>query len=249
MRNVYGIIVAGGQGSRLGSKLPKQYLKIGGKPIIMHTIIKFSKSNEFDKIIVLVPQDWINYTKDIIKEYINVENIVVIGGGKDRNETIKNGVNYIIKNLSYNDDTIIVTHDSVRPFVTYEIIKESVKSAKKYGCCNTAIKATDTIFKSKDGKFVKSIPKRERMYQTQTPQSFNMLAFKKAYDNLSDEQKEKLTDACNVMLLNDKPIYIIKGDLMNIKITYPSDIKIAEDLLEIELEINNKNSRKTNENN
>ena len=129
--NVFGLVLAGGIGTRMGNvEKPKQFMEIGGKPIIAHTIEKFCVNPEFEKVIVLTPKAWIRHTKDIVKKYVfDKEKVVVIEGGSTRNETIMNGIRYIEMNHTLDDDTIIVTHDSVRPFVTHRILEENVKYA------------------------------------------------------------------------------------------------------------------------
>lgn len=171
---VYGVILAGGVGSRMGGDKPKQYLNLKGRPIIIYTIEKFFACPEIDRIIVLCPAQWEEHTKDLIKKYISPaqEKITVTRGGATRNETIMNAVDLIEKNGDLNNDTIIVTHDSVRPFVTHRIIEENIAACEKYGACDTVIKATDTIVESKDANAISSIPNRNYMYQGQTPQSF-----------------------------------------------------------------------------
>ena len=127
---VYGVILAGGIGSRMGSvEKPKQFINIGGKPIIIHTVEKFMMISRFEKIIVLCPEDWIEYTDEIISKYIkNREKIVVLKGGDTRNETLMNAVKYIDEKGVLDDETVIVTHDAVRPFVTTRILKDNIES-------------------------------------------------------------------------------------------------------------------------
>ena len=134
-KQIYAVILAGGQGTRMGnSDKPKQFLEVSGRPILIHTIEKFIVNNDFNEIIVLSPKQWLAYTKDIINKYIkDRERIVVIEGGDVRNETIMNAIAYIDKTGNLTDDTIIVTHDSVRPFVTYRMIEENIKYTKEYG--------------------------------------------------------------------------------------------------------------------
>ena len=111
-KQVYGVILAGGQGTRMGnSDKPKQFLEVGGRPILIHTVEKFAVNPDFQQIIVLAPKQWLAYTKDIIKKYIrNHERIVIIEGGNTRNETIMNAVQYIEDAGCLTEDTIIVTH-------------------------------------------------------------------------------------------------------------------------------------------
>lgn len=172
--NIFGIILAGGQGTRMGNaERPKQFMEIGRKPIIVHTIEKFVIHSAFDRIIVLSPKAWISHTKDLIRKYIpDHSDIIVIPGGSTRNETIMNAIRYIEENFGLDDDTIIVTHDSVRPFVSHRMIEENIQAAVEYGACDTVIPASDTIVESQDHKFISSIPDRSAMYQGQTPQSF-----------------------------------------------------------------------------
>jgi len=130
---IFAAILAGGIGSRMGeTDTPKQFLTLGDKPVIVHTIEKFAINSKFDKIIVLSPKNFINYTNDLIKEYFDDNSrIVVLEGGKTRNDTLINAIEYINDNFDIDDDSIIVTHDSVRPFVTHRIIEDNIKAAKE----------------------------------------------------------------------------------------------------------------------
>lgn len=222
----FALILAGGLGTRMGqTKKPKQFLELGNKPILIHTIEKFAILNDFEKIIVLTPYEWINFTEDLINKY-NFDNVVVIEGGELRIDTINNGMEYILNNY-YNDDHIIVTHDAVRPFVTHRIIKDNLSKAKEFGACNTMIPATDTIVESMDNTLISNIPERRYMYQGQTPQSFNLNKLKSFYDKLNDEDKQNLTDACKVFTLNGEDVAIVEGEVSNIKITYSFDLNVA----------------------
>lgn len=233
MKNVYGVVLAGGKGTRMGNvEKPKQFMEIGGKPIIIHTIEKFVVCQEFDKVLVLSPKQWINHTQDLIKKYIpNCENVVVLEGGITRNETIMNSIKYIDEQGCLDDDTIIVTHDSVRPFVTHRILEENVRFAKEYGACDTVIPATDTIVESTNNKFITDIPDRSKMYQGQTPQTFKAKMLRELYNSLTEDEKTVLTDACKILVLKGKEIHLVDGEVFNIKITYPYDLRVAESLL------------------
>ena len=133
---VYGIVLAGGIGSRMGGDKPKQYLTLKGKPVIIYTIEKFFTYPDFEKVIVLCPSQWVEHTKDLIKKHIAPaqNKVCVIEGGATRNETIMIAVDYIEQNFGLDDDTIIVTHDAVRPFVTHRIIEESIARLPRIRC-------------------------------------------------------------------------------------------------------------------
>lgn len=230
---IYGVILAGGQGTRMGNAdKPKQFLTVGEKPVIIHTIEKFIINSHFIEIVVLVPKSWLAYTKDIIRKYIRQhEKIVVVEGGTTRNETIMNAIQYIEDCGRLTEDTIIVTHDSVRPFVTYRIIEENIKFARNFGACDTVIPASDTIVESRDGSFISNIPERKKMFQGQTPQSFKAKHLRKIYQSLTDAERAILTDACKIYVLKNEPVHLVEGEVSNIKITYPHDLRVAEAIL------------------
>ena len=230
---IYAEILAGGKGTRMGNiHMPKQFLTLNGKPIIIHTIEKFILNDRFDKILVMSPKEWINHTKDIIKKHIGVqERIVVLEGGSDRNESIMNGINYIKENHGIFDEDVIITHDSVRPFLTHRIIEENIDAALKFGAVDTVIEAIDTIIQSNDGESISDIPVRSTMYQGQTPQSFNIQKLVGYYESLNDEQKEILTDAAKIFALNGEKVRLVRGEVFNIKVTTPYDLKVANAII------------------
>lgn len=230
---IFAAILAGGVGSRMGnSDVPKQFLNLGDKPILIHTIEKFIINSKFDKILVLTPNNFINSTIDLIKNIEGeTDKIIVLEGGETRNDTIRNAINYIKSNFSIDDDSIIVTHDSVRPFVSHRIIEDNIKMASEYGACDTVIPATDTIVESVDGDTISSIPLRDHYYQGQTPQSFRINKLDSLYNNLSKDEIDSLTDAAKIFTLNNEDVFLVEGDVTNIKITYPYDLKLANTIL------------------
>ncbi len=231
---IFAAILAGGIGSRMGgTDTPKQFLTLGNKPVIIHTIEKFVINENIDKIIVLIPKNFINHTNHLIEEYIShKDDIIVIEGGATRNDTLMNSINYIEENFGIDDDSIILTHDSVRPFVTHRIIEDNIEAAKRYGACDTVIPATDTIVESINGKTIESIPVRDYYYQGQTPQSFNIKKLFNLINSLTEEESNILTDACKIFTLKDEDVYLVDGEVTNIKITYPYDLKLANTILE-----------------
>ncbi len=238
MGYTYGVVLAGGIGSRMGNvEKPKQFLELNGKPIIIHTIEKFVIHPGFEKILVLSPKAWVGYTRDIVRKYIPLsDRIEVLEGGATRNETIMNSIRYIEQQGKLDDETVIVTHDSVRPFVNHRIIEENIRFALEFGACDTVMPATDTIVESSDGDAISGIPNRKFMYQGQTPQSFRAKKLKEEYEALTDEEREILTDACKIMVLKGHHVHLVRGEVSNIKITYPYDITVAKALLGLDSE-------------
>ena len=230
---VFAAVFAGGIGSRMGnSDTPKQYLELGSKPIIIHTIEKFFVNEDIDEILVLCPKAWGAHTRDLVQKHLpQGKKITVIQGGDSRNGTLEKAIAFIEENNNIDEDTIIVTHDAVRPFLTHRIICENVEAARKYGACDTVIPATDTIVASENGTMISSIPDRSKMYQGQTPQSFRLMELKRVLASLTEEEKAILTDACKIFSIKNKDVYMVDGEVFNIKITYPYDLKVAHTLL------------------
>ncbi len=233
---IFAVIMAGGSGSRMGnSETPKQFMMLGTKPIIVHTVEKFFVNSKFEKIIVMSPKTWVNHTKNMIEKNIGkTDKIVVVEGGSTRNETLMNSLKYIEENYGLDDEKYVITHDAVRPFITHRIIEDNIEAVQLYGACDTVVSATDTIVQSTDGKVISNIPKRPEMYQGQTPQSFKAKKLKEIYESLTDAEKDELTDACGIFVKKNEPVRLVKGEVFNIKITYPYDLKVAKALLEEE---------------
>ena len=231
---IFAAILAGGIGSRMGgTDIPKQFLTLGDKPVIVHTIEKFVINEKIDKIIVLTPENFINHTIHLIEKHIpNANDVIVIEGGETRNDTLMNSIEYIKENFGIDEESIIITHDSVRPFVTHRIIEDNIRAARKYGACDTVVPATDTIVESINGETIESITVRDYYYQGQTPQSFNVNKLFNLITSLTEEESNILTDACKIFTLKDEDVHLVDGEVTNIKITYPYDLKLANTILE-----------------
>lgn len=227
---VYAAVLAGGSGLRMGGNLPKQFLDIAGRPVIIRSIDAFIESGSVDKIFVAVAEDYYDYTAELIEKYIDNFSVKLVAGGKNRNETLLN-VLCEIEKIGMNEDDIILTHDAVRPFIDKRIIDENISAALEYGACNTVIPAVDTILQSSDGKFIESVPVRSEIFHAQTPQSFSVKKLFDLYKNMSTEEMEKFTDACSVFIENGDRVYMVTGDRNNIKLTYPEDMEKAENII------------------
>lgn len=234
---IFAGILAGGIGSRMNiADRPKQFLPLMNKPIIIHTIEKFLINDKVDYVYIGVHKAWTNHMNDLIKKHLAPfeEKIVVIWGGEDRNDTIINILDAIEKLHTIEPDDIILTHDAVRPFITPRIIDDNINAALKHGACDTVIPASDTIVICEDGKYISSVPSRVHMYQGQTPQSFKIPLIQKVLSELSEDEKQHLTDACKACVLKDVPVAVIDGEVQNMKITTMTDLKIAEHLVSSE---------------
>ena len=229
---IIGIILAGGSGSRMDdSAIPKQFMMLKDKPVIVHTVGKFLVNEDFDRIVLTCPKLWLESAKSLFKEYLPGNNIHIIAGGESRNDTIMKAISYIGGFCDLKRVTL-VTHDGARPLLSGETINRNIETAKRGVACSTVISVIDTIYESRDGRILGNIPKREYCYQVQTPQCFNAREFKRCYEKLSDSERKEMTDAIGVLHHFGIDIELVKGNHRNIKLTYPLDFKIAEALME-----------------
>lgn len=227
---IFAAILAGGTGTRLDVGVPKQFFKIYGKPLLAYCIEQFLKVDEFDQIIVTSPKQCLNNTNLLIETYFDSDKIVVIEGGKTRNDSILNSIDYAIE-YGANQNSIMVTHDAARIFVTPNLIKNSIIHAKNFSAASPIIPATDVIFQSKENGKLTNIPERKYLFHSQTPQSFNIKEFIGIYNDLSENEIKLLDEAMMLFYLRNKEVYLFEGDPANFKITYPFDIEIAKSIL------------------
>ena len=216
-------IVAGGTGSRMGADIPKQFLELRGKPVIIHTAEVFLKHSKVDKVIIGVHPEWTGYMQELNEKYLNSA-AVITSGGADRNDTIVNIIECAKRNGA-SDNDIMLTHDAVRPFVTERMISDSLAAMDDCIICTTAIPATDTIVVSEDGETAVDFPLRRTMFCVQTPQTFRIGKFMEMLSKIPLEERANITDACSLFHRNGIKVRLIKGDSANIKLTYPSDMK------------------------
>lgn len=226
---IYAEILAGGSGSRMGkTTLPKQFLMLDNKPIIMYSIEQFLINKRINKIIIVCISKYIQYLQQLINQYItDSSKIFIVEGGISRNDSVINGCNYILNNFGLNDDDVIIIHDSVRPFVNQKIINDNIDMVLKYGAVGTAIPSHDTVFETIDNNFISNIPNRNNMFLAQSPQSFNIKKLLNLYNQISYEEKIKMTDSCRIFTFMNEKVKLVDGDIFNIKITTKSDLEIA----------------------
>lgn len=220
------IIAAAGMSNRMGSKINKQFLAINGKPILAYTIDKFEKSRYIDEIILVAKEEEIEYCrKEIIKKYRFKKVSNVIRGGKERQDSIYNGILALRENTD-----IVLTHDGARPFVKAENIKDGIEGAIEYGACIIGVPVTDTIkIVGKDNN-IEETPQRSLLWAAQTPQCFTKDLLIKGY-NKAIRDNFLGTDDSSIVERIGYEVKMIMGSYENIKITIPEDIVLAESLL------------------
>ncbi|MCX6329307.1 MAG: 2-C-methyl-D-erythritol 4-phosphate cytidylyltransferase [Bacteroidia bacterium] len=220
---LYVVIVAGGSGKRMGADMPKQYLEIAGKPVLMHTLERFKAFNESIEIITVLPENQLRFWADLqVKYSFKIPHTLVKGGGKARFFSVRNGLKFV------DVPGLVAIHDGVRPFVSIDTIKRCFDTAEKLGNAIPVITPSDTLrMISEKG----STPmNRTLVRQVQTPQVFNAELIKKAY---LQEYLPEFTDDASVLEKTGVKINLVEGNRENIKITNPEDLIISNALLPV----------------
>ena len=230
---IYGAMLAGGVGSRMKSAtIPKQFLEVEGKPIIIYTLLNMLKVERFDYIYIATHKDYLDYMKDMVNKYVDKpEKVRIIEGGKERMDSIHNVTDAIVNDEGIHDDDVIVIHDAVRPLVTEKILNDSIDAAGPYGACVCGLPAVDTMLYSEDGKIVTNIPERSKLYNGQAPDSFSLPRFLEMQNNLTEEQKKVIVGTSQICTMNHQQMYIIEGDPLNFKITTDGDLLILKSII------------------
>lgn len=218
MKN-YAIILASGSGTRCQNSLPKQFLKIGDKTILEHTLDIFETNSNIDGIVLVIPAQYRQIAIELMQNYKKI--IKIIDGGKTRKESSYIGITSIKE-----DNCNVLIHDCARPLLTQEVLNDCIEALNNYDAIVTAVPSSDTVIEVENGE-VKNIPDRAKLMRVQTPQCFKLSLIKKAHELSKDDNN--FTDDCGLVLKSKlAKVHIIKGDINNIKITYPQDIKFAE---------------------
>lgn len=212
------IIVAGGKGLRMGSELPKQFIPIGGKPVLMHTIDAFYTFDKDINIVLVLPVSHQDYWRDLCAEYGFSIPHKIANGGDTRFHSVKNGLSLI------DGRRIVGVQDGVRPFGSQEMIKRCFAAAESYPAVIPVINSTDSLREVLDDKQSKIID-RARIRLVQTPQVFHADVLKKAYDT---DYKDSFTDDASVVEAMGVNVHLVEGEVTNVKITTPLDLKIGE---------------------
>ncbi len=217
----YAIIVAGGSGSRMNSEEPKQFLLLQGKPLMMHTIDKFA----FDDIdiIVVLNVDYHDRWLQLCKQYDFQTPHLLVKGGRNRFESVKNGLAFV------KEKSMVAIHDAVRPLIKKQTIIKAFDQAENKGNAVVAVRSKDSI-RRVEGTTSQSVP-RDEFYLVQTPQIFSSEILNKAY---KAEYRNEFTDDASVVERLGTPIFLVEGEHSNIKITFPEDLLMAENLFQKE---------------
>ncbi len=226
MSKVTAIIPAAGTGKRMGNATAKQFLLLGDKPLLAHTLLAFQRAPEIDEIIpVLSQEDMEGCLRDVIEQYRITKVKTLVVGGRERQDSVLHGLQKISK-----DTSVVLVHDGVRPFVTPEMIRETVGPAQEGECIAVGVPIKDTIKEVDEKKIVRRTLERGKLWAIQTPQAFPVKILRRAYEE-SYKLKMFGTDDATLVERTGGTVRVIMGSYENIKITTPEDMVLAEEIL------------------
>ena len=224
-----GGILAGGIGSRMGSAVPKQFIEIGGIPIIVRVINRFLGNADIDNVVIAMNPDWMDYCKELMaKNNIDTRKVTLIEGGETRFESL---YNLAKKGAEYSDDAIVVSHDCARVFVSDEIITNNIKMLAGADCTTTSVPTIDTVLISENGITSDRVPERSTIFLDQGPQAFYAKQFVSLADSLDEKERKVYMEAGRMYLDKGLKVVIVPGERTNFKMTTDFDIKYGEFLL------------------
>lgn len=226
------IIFAGGSGVRMGAGVPKQFLEINGKPILIHTLQLFQEHEEIDKMYLAMSQDYMRYTEQLVQDYRINKIAAIVPGGETAQDSIFNALQRARE--ENREDSIVLIHDGVRPFVEYSVISDNIESVRNHGSAITSTLCYETVLVSRDGHKVDELPLRKESYTAQAPQSFYLKDIIEAHEAVRATQMryENMVDACTIYRALGRQPHMVIGNRGNIKVTTPEDVYMFRALLQ-----------------
>lgn len=221
MKNI-ALIFAGGAGQRMGAEVPKQFLQVCGKEIIIHTLELFEENDQVDEIYVACIKGWIPFLEKLISKY-DIDKVVrIFPGGKTGQDSIFVGLEEVKKD---HDDAIVLIHDGVRPLVSQETISNCIDAAHKFGSAVTVTPCYETPIKSVEGDVVTEMPDRRIMYTAQAPQCFHLTDLHALHlaERQVNPDYEGIVDSCGLMFKHGIKSHLVEGNRGNIKVTTQED--------------------------
>ena len=226
---IIALIIAGGVGQRTNQDIPKQFINVNDKPVIIYTLEAFQNHKEIDAIEVVCLEGW----HDILSAYAKQFNITklhkIISGGENGQASIRNGVYSISE--SFSSDDIILVHDAIRPMISEEIISDCIKVCKEYGSAITSIPCAEAMLYTTDKMQSDKIISRDELIRTQTPQAFSVGKLKVAHEEALKRGITNSVASCTLMIELGEKVYFSKGSEKNIKLTTADDFEIFRALL------------------
>ena len=223
------IIIAGGSGKRMGQDIPKQFINVREKPIIIYTLEAFQKHPNIDAIIVVCIAGWSEILKAYCKQFNITKLVSIVDGGENGQASIKNGL--IEARRLFSPKDIVLIHDAIRPMVSEEIISDNIINCEKYGNATVVVPCTTVVLKKTTEDYSEDVIDRDSLYLTQTPQSFILKDILSAHEEAKVRKITNAVASCSLYTELGRKVYYSNGSETNIKLTRPGDIEIFKSLL------------------
>ena len=226
------IIFAGGSGARMGSGMPKQFLEVAGKPIIIHTLDIFEEHDMIDKIYIACKEEYIRYLKRLIEKNLIRKVAGIVPGGTTGQDSI-----YKALKLAYDEndgDDIVLIHDGVRPHITSAVISEDIECVRQHGSAVTCTPLFETPVISSDGRTIEEVPSRDKFFTAQAPQCFYLKDVIEAHEQMRkvNPAYKGIIDTCTLMKKLGHDVVMVQGNRGNVKVTTPEDLYIFHGLVQ-----------------
>ena len=223
------LIIAGGSGQRMNQDIPKQFLNVNDKPVIIYTLEAFQRHPNIDKIEVVCLDGWQEILRAYCKQFGISKLANIVEGGENGQSSIRNGL-WDLKE-TYDENDLVLIHDAIRPMVSEEIISDAIRVCKKYGNSISVIPCAEAMLKTEDGvSSIEQIP-RDNLKRTQTPQTFVLKDIVGAHEEALEKGITNSVASCTLYIELGKKLYFSAGSEKNIKLTTPDDIDIFKSLL------------------
>ena len=223
------LIIAGGSGQRMGQDIPKQFLTVNEKPVIVYTLEAFQRHAEIDSIAVVCVDGWERVLEAYAKQFNITKLRPVVTGGKNGQDSIRNGLFSLVKDFSADD--IVLIHDAIRPMVSAEIISDCIVKTREYGCAIATIPCAEAMLETVDAKISCGTYPRDKLKRTQTPQGFRLGEICQLHREALKKGISNSVASCTLMIEMGKQVYFSAGSEKNIKLTTVEDIDIFKALL------------------
>lgn len=234
MKN-YVILLAGGVGKRMGGDIPKQFMEVDGKPIIVYSIENFQRNPQIEKIVVVCVKDWVDHLRELISKYALTKVEWIVPGGDTGHDSIRNGVFFLKDKIEPCD--YVVVHDAVRPILPQKAIDEVLRVAHENGNASSSIVCHPPIVYTEDGKSGITDVDREHVMLTASPQVYNYALALKCYEKAEQENKHNFTFTSSLLIHCGERVFFAKGTTSNIKVTKKEDLALFGALLKVPEEL------------
>lgn len=228
---VSAIILSSGTGARFKDDTPKQFAKLAGLPVLVHTLKAFQLFAPVDRIVVVTCKEYVDTVWKLVASHLLDKVIKVVVGGATRQESSHIGLE-----CCRDETEFVLVHDGVRPFISTQVLQRLVDAVPRHEAVDTVISSADTLVKVDAEGFITEIPDRSRFRRGQTPQAFRLDLVLRAHEQAQKDGVTNATDDCGLVLRLGHPVYCVAGDEHNIKITYPIDLHIADKLFQLKTE-------------